>query len=116
MTDHLTIAQLVELAHGNAVAKRFYDPGGPALAFIPEKLALIHSEVSEALECIRSNPNPKAKTITAAGKPEGFGPELADIVIRVADLCGAWEIDLEAEVAAKMAYNSTRPPKHGRRF
>ncbi len=42
--------------------------------------------------------------------------ELADAVIRIADLCGHLGIDLEAAIDLKMAYNETRPFKHGKRF
>lgn len=49
-------------------------------------------------------------------KPEGVAVELADAVIRIADLCGHLGIDLEAAIALKMDYNETRPFKHGKRF
>lgn len=42
--------------------------------------------------------------------------ELADAVIRIADLCGHLGIDLDAVIAEKMAYNDGRPYKHGKRF
>ena len=46
--------------------------------------------------------------------PEGVAVELADLVIRVADLCGFYGIDLEAVIRMKMEYNSTRPKMHGK--
>ena len=46
-------------------------------------------------------------------KPEGFASELADVVIRVADVCGRLGLDLEAAVVEKMTYNATRPRRHG---
>ena len=49
-------------------------------------------------------------------KPEGYAIELADAVIRIADLCGYMGIDLEAAIREKMAYNATRPHKHGKNF
>ncbi len=42
--------------------------------------------------------------------------ELADAVIRIADLCGHLGIDLDAVIEEKMAYNADRPYKHGKRF
>lgn len=77
---------------------------------IPEKIALIHSEISEALESYR---NYKLLSYNEGGKPEGFPVELADAVIRIMDLCGAMGIDLEAEILKKAAYNETRSFKHG---
>jgi NTP pyrophosphatase (non-canonical NTP hydrolase) len=64
-------------------------------------LALIHSEVSEALEADRK------------GNYENFVEELADVCIRVFDLCGAKDIDLETAISKKMQYNRTRSYKHG---
>jgi NTP pyrophosphatase (non-canonical NTP hydrolase) len=64
-------------------------------------LALIHSEVSEALEADRK------------GNTENFAEELADVCIRVFDLCGAKGIDLEAAISKKMEYNKSRTYKHG---
>jgi NTP pyrophosphatase (non-canonical NTP hydrolase) len=46
-------------------------------------------------------------------KPEGIPSELADIVIRVMDICGHYGIDLDAAIAEKMEYNRTRPMCHG---
>lgn len=49
-------------------------------------------------------------------KPEGFGVELADAVIRIADLAYLTGLDLGALILEKMTYNGTRPHKHGRKF
>lgn len=48
-------------------------------------------------------------------KPEGFGVELADAIIRIADLARRLEIDLDGLVRLKMDYNKTRPHMHGGR-
>jgi NTP pyrophosphatase (non-canonical NTP hydrolase) len=45
-----------------------------------------------------------------------FEDELADVVIRIMDLCGYLHIDLEAHILAKMQYNATREKLHGKRY
>ena len=85
-------------------------------ATVPEKLALIHSEVSEALEEFRSNKRLNEVTFgedDEEEKPEGFPVELADIVIRVFDLAQALNIDLGYWIARKYEYNATRKKRHG---
>lgn len=49
-------------------------------------------------------------------KPDGFGYELADIVIRAFDQAERVELDLPQLVADKMKFNQGRPHKHGRTF
>jgi NTP pyrophosphatase (non-canonical NTP hydrolase) len=51
--------------------------------------------------------------IAKYAKPEGIPTELADIIIRVLDICANWGIDISAAIADKMAYNETRPYRHG---
>ncbi|MDF1699582.1 MAG: hypothetical protein P1V36_00285 [Planctomycetota bacterium] len=115
------LANLVGEAHSTAFDKGWWDaqtlPSQSetdydlVLKTVPEKLALIHSEVSEALEAYREGEN--HTYLDARGKPEGLPAELADVVIRVADLCGALGIDLGEAVMRKMAYNKTRSHRHG---
>lgn len=113
-TVHDVIRALVEAAHKNAVAKGFYPGDGGEKVNIPEKLALIHAEISEGLEEVRSG---KPHFYEGEkGKPEGLGIELADAVIRIFDLCGHLGIDLGQMILTKMTYNKTRPAKHGKLF
>jgi hypothetical protein len=42
--------------------------------------------------------------------------ELADAIIRLADIAGIYGIDLDWHIKAKMAYNETRPRLHGKRY
>lgn len=78
---------------------------------IPEQIALIHSEASEALEAWR-NKEPLSHT-DEHGKPQGVASEYADILIRVLHYSALLGIDLEAEFVRKMAYNDTREHRHG---
>lgn len=110
----LSINEMAEAAYKNSAAKGFWDsypPGPLSPEVIGSKLALIHSEVSEALEDAREG---FMDTRLHGGKPVGFPSELADIVIRVGDLAKRMGIDLENEIITKMAYNATRTHKHGK--
>lgn len=135
----MEIKDIVQKAHDNAVKHGFWDPPLP----FGTAIALIHSELSEALEeeragrrlvwyhCTEGDPSlpcdPADETECFQyghedacqyrnQKPEGVAVELADAVIRIADLCGHLGIDLDAVIAEKMAYNAGRPYKHGKRF
>jgi NTP pyrophosphatase (non-canonical NTP hydrolase) len=109
--------ELGRRVHANARAKGFYDhehlvvrdpilgdvegrPLNPSLA--AEKLALIHSEVSEILETLRDSDF------------EHEGEEVADVLIRVLDYAAWRGIDLDAQVARKIEINAGRDRLHGR--
>ena len=110
-----TLSDLVRDAHNNAVDKGFYEDAPPKdFANVAAKLALVHSEVSEALEELRRYHNLNETYADGAGKPEGFPVELADACIRIFDLCGWLGVDLEAAVVRKMEFNATRAHKHGK--
>lgn len=82
---------------------------------IPEKLCLVHEEISEALGHYRDGKLAYFETPSKIGpKPDGFGIELADAVIRIMDLAEATGIDLESLIALKHDYNTKRPHMHGR--
>ena len=68
-------------------------------------LALIHSEVSEALEADRHDESKSS-----------YAEELADIVIRVLDHAEEQDIDLEQHIYAKMSENREREYKHGKEY
>jgi len=69
-----------------------------------EKIALIHSEVSEALEAHRS------------GNKENLAEELADTILRVMDIAGRLQLPLGKALMDKAQFNLTRPYKHGKPY
>lgn len=83
-----------------------------------EKIALIHSELSEALE--------KHRKTLGKGLPDvpdehcsefgGITIELADAVIRILDLAGKMDLPLGEAILAKMNFNRSRPKKHGKAY
>jgi len=121
---------LVRMCHDNSKAKGWWqDQTQPQLtavpdavlldadlvrATIPEKIALMHSELSEALEEYR-NGHIVMYTFAVDPKPEGLTVELADTIIRIFDLVGALgvEDDFVNALFAKMDYNTTRSHRHG---
>lgn len=131
-------AEVVEFC----VAKGWSGPGAPEKTF-GDCMALLTSEVSEALEAFRVwglKPMVRFKfdprqafgkpTLDVTGmdcsrvseddggynadvKPEGVASEFADVFIRLLDDCDRFGIDLEAEYERKMRYNRTRSFRHG---
>lgn len=100
-----TLAELQKEARQNSVTHGFDEDN------IPTCIALMHSELSEALESYRSG-EPLVH-FTDTGKPEGLVVEYADVVIRIMSHVEKLGYDLQSAIQTKMAYNATRPFKHG---
>lgn len=113
-----SFAVLAAHAHANARAKGFWSlidelKTHPRFAEIEviwklSRAALKHSELSEGVEGIRKN------------LPDDHLPhrsmevcELADVLIRILDYAGAYNLPIAEVVLEKMAYNTTRPFMHG---
>lgn len=115
-----TLDEVVEQVREVNIEKgwRAKDGGAnPGMTF-GDYIALLHSEVSEALEAFRTAglaDMTDAERWNAAGlpKPEGVGSELADVLIRLVDMADVFGIDLEQEYDRKIAYNRTRDFRHG---
>ena len=70
-----------------------------------DECALIHSEISEALEAYRTWKFDDA-TDAITGKPEGVGSELADVLIRLLHYSACGSFSLDGKIARYM-------PEHG---
>lgn len=102
MVTKNTVSDLVRVCHEAAAS--WWKPGDTENPLMfSNKLCLIHSEISEAMEGDRKNlmddklPHRPMREV-----------ELADALIRICDLAGAYGMDLGGAVAEKLAYNATR--------
>jgi len=93
----LTINQLRDLVMQQAKEKGFGTK--PEEINVAEKIALIHSETSEAFDAYRH------KNID---EKDGFKEELGDIVQRIIHLCGIFDVDIEKEILKKIEHNKDR--------
>lgn len=108
MCDQLTIKTLVQESGQGAHNRGWHDKPRS----FGDLIALCHSELSEALESYRVIPDVQRSWLHD-GKPEGVPSELADVLIRIADMCWELDIDLEAALIEKLAFNQSRSYRHG---
>ena len=126
-----SISEIQREVHQLAIDKGWYE-GTPRTEL--ELIALIHGELSEAVEEIRKG-HPKSyinvtgvihlpidlneqrddvdDAIKKGTKPEGRLFELADAVIRIMDYCEYHKMNLEKAIELKHEFNKTRPHRHG---
>ncbi len=121
----MKVSELVKTAHQNALDHGFWDNPHEFGTYI----ALITSELSEALEEERegkptvyysgriANRTVESLTLTdVCKKPEGIAVELVDAILRICDLLGFLQVDVDDVLKIKMEYNKTREYKHGKYF
>lgn len=106
-----SISELVIEAHENAKKHGWWDD----TKSFGDCISLVHSELSEALEFYREGkaPNDLFYSGISGLKPDGIPAELADVAIRIFDMCGWYGVDLEKAIELKMAYNKSRSYRHG---
>lgn len=116
----LTYGDLAAIIHNDNCKKGFWPEGGRAYGLASdtpgkrnfgEAIALIHSELSEALEG-----NRKGLMDQHLPHRSSAEVELADAIIRIMDLGHGLCLDVAGAVIEKLAYNRTRPHKHGKEY
>ena len=96
----MDLSEYIQKAHKTAFNKGFWEVDKePNYA---EKIMLIVTELSEAVQEDR--------------KDEETIVEIADVFIRLFDLCGYYYPEIEKVIQEKMKYNKTRPRKHNRKY
>ena len=104
----MTITELMQESYQTAKEKGWTEDGRT----VGDHIALMHSELSEALEEFRKGWLPHISYFDGE-KPVGMPIELADVMIRIAQFCQEKGVPLEQALIEKLAYNKTRSFRHG---
>lgn len=129
MATNLTgLNQIAAELHESAKAKGFWDESMETGTY----LMLVVSELAEALEADRkgkyalmgrtddlfTDPSKIDSDVEVFNRQikDTFSDEIADTFIRLFDLAGYLEIDIERHIDLKMKYNQTRPYKHNKNY
>lgn len=136
--ENLSLNEACKEQHKRVRAKGFEKQN------IPTLLMLVVSELAEACEADRKNrhanisamqialsnidekigdivlppieEHEKFKAAFEVHTKDTFEDEIADAFLRLMDLCGEYEIDIEKHIRMKAEYNELRPPKHGKEY
>ena len=125
----MNLTELSQRIHAGNVERGFYEHP----ATFPDRCMLIVSEIAEAVEAHREGRTTAHGDVHQACRMSaiemhsfvGFfkdkvkdtvEDEIADAIIRLLDLSGYMNIDIDAHVAAKLSYNTTRGIRHGKAY
>lgn len=98
--------------HQWAISNGFYEP--EKVRDFDGMLMNVVTEVAEAQEEWRDGRDfNEIYYKEGSDKPEGIPTELADIIIRVLDICAYHGIDIEKALDTKIDYNRTRAYRNG---
>ena len=132
MSKQINLYEFSKQIHKDNIKNGFYDgnENETILNTIHRQLLLIITEVAEAAEYTRKHKIDNStvpqinnvmleidvewkKTFEKLFK-DSFQDEIADTIIRIFDLLGYLDIDIQPWIDAKLQYNKTREYKHGK--